>query len=186
MPNIDKFTYKAQDMPSKDPIADLRPTPADHIEAPIAQQKLYDLRREDYAAIFKSPKKAREVWRNVALAIALRPATKPTAEFDKNGNETFESQVQRYTYDTLAKDIDKLGNGDEPTEIEMILACQAVMARTNPSSFTAFVDRAGGKPIDESKVDAQVVNPYTELSDDELEMLIAYREQKAKVNEENK
>ena len=62
----------------------------------------------------------------------------------------------------------------------MILSCQAVMARTNPSAFTAFVDRAGGKPVDESKVDAQVTNPFSDLSDDELEMLIAYREQKSK------
>ena len=179
---MDKFTYKAE---GKSEIPqDLQPKASDHIEAPIAQQKLYNLRREDYAAIFKSPKKAREVWRNVALAIALRPAAKPVVQTDKNGDETFESRVQRYTYDTLANDIDKLGDPDAgPTEIEMILSCQAVMARTNPSAFTAFVDRAGGKPVDESKVDAQVTNPYTELTDDELEMLVAYRAKKAQDNE---
>ena len=179
---MDKFTYKAE---SKSEIPqDLQPKASDHIEAPIAQQKLYNLRREDYAAIFKSPKKAREVWRNVALAIALRPAAKPVVQTDKNGDETFESRVQRYTYDTLANDIDKLGDPNAgPTEIEMILSCQAVMARTNPSAFTAFVDRAGGKPVDESKVDAQVTNPYTELTDDELEMLVAYRAKKARDNE---
>lgn len=178
---MDKFTYKAE---GKSEIPqDLQPKASDHIEAPIAQQKLYNLRREDYASIFKSPKKAREVWRNVALAIALRPAAKPVVQTDKNGDETFESRVQRYTYDTLANDIDKLGDPNAgPTEIEMILSCQAVMARTNPSAFTAFVDRAGGKPVDESKVDAQVTNPYTELTDDELEMLVAYRTKKAQDN----
>ena len=180
---MDKFTYKTQGA-QDDKLKDLRPKESDHIEAPIAQQKLYNLRREDYASIFKSPKKAREVWRNVALAIALRPAAKPVVQTDKNGDETFESRVQRYTYDTLANDIDKLGDPDAgPTEIEMILSCQAVMARTNPSAFTAFVDRAGGKPVDESKVDAQVTNPYTELTDDELEMLVAYRAKKAQDNE---
>lgn len=179
---MDKFTYKAE---GKSEIPqDLQPKVSDHIEAPIAQQKLYNLRREDYASIFKSPKKAREVWRNVALAIALRPAAKPVVQTDKNGDETFESRVQRYTYDTLANDIDKLGDPNAgPTEIEMILSCQAVMARTNPSAFTAFVDRAGGKPVDESKVDAQVTNPYTELTDDELEMLVAYRAKKAQDKE---
>lgn len=178
---MDKFTYRASSDNTKDPVADLRPKESDKIDAPIAQQKLYNLRREDYAAIFKSPKKAREVWRNVALAIALRPASKPIVQFDKNGDETFESQVQRYTYDTLANDVDKLGNPDAgPTEIEMILSCQAIMARTNPSAFTAFVDRAGGKPVDESKVDAQVTNPFADLSDDELEMLAAYRASKQK------
>lgn len=179
---MDKFTYKAQDATNTDDkLKDLRPKQSDHIEAPVAQSKLYNLRREDYAAIFKSPKKAREVWRNVALAIALRPASKPIVQTDKNGDETFESQVQRYTYDTLANDVDKLGNPDAgPTEIEMILSCQAIMARTNPSAFTAFVDRAGGKPVDESKVDAQVTNPFADLSDDELEMLAAYRASKQK------
>ena len=178
---MDKFTYRASSDNVKDPVSDLRPKQSDKIDAPIAQQKLYDLRREDYAQIFKSPKKAREVWRNIALAVALRPAAKPIEQLDKNENETFESRVQRYTYDTLAKDIDKLGNPDAaPTEIEMILSCQAVLARTNPSAFVAFVDRAGGKPVDESKVDAQVTNPFSDLTDDELEMLIAYREQKSK------
>lgn len=179
---MDKFTYKAQDAkPIDDKLKDLRPKQSDHIEAPVAQSKLYNLRREDYAAIFKSPKKAREVWRNVALAVALRPACKPIVQLDKNENETFESQVQRYTYDTLAHDIDKLGDPNSgPTEIEMILSCQAIMARTNPTAFAAFVDRAGGKPVDESKIDAQVTNPFSDLTDDELEMLIAYREQKSK------
>ena len=176
---MDKFTYKAENNTKNEAIKDLLPKQSDVVDVKTAQQRLYDLRREDYAAIFKSPKKAREVWRNVALAIALRPASKPIEQVDKNGDETFESRVQRYTYDTLANDIDKLGNPDAgPTEIEMILSCQAVMARTNASSFTAFVDRAGGKPVDESKVDAQVSNPYTDLTDDELEMLIAYRKSK--------
>lgn len=176
---MDKFTYKAENNTKNEAIKDLLPKQSDVVDAKTAQQQLYNLRREDYAAIFKSPKKAREVWRNVALAIALRPASKPIEQVDKNGDETFESRVQRYTYDTLAHDIDKLGNPDAgPTEIEMILSCQAVMARTNASSFTAFVDRAGGKPVDESKVDAQVSNPYTDLTDDELEMLVAYRKSK--------
>ena len=79
---MDKFTYKAQGA-QDDKLKDLRPKQSDHVEAPIAQSKLYNLRREDYAAIFKSPKKAREVWRNIALAVALRPASKPIVQFAK-------------------------------------------------------------------------------------------------------
>ena len=177
---MDKFTYKAESS-TEDKIKDLRAKPTEFIDADVAQRSLYNLRRDDYAAIFKSPKKAREVWRNVALAVALRPAAKPITQLNKDGEETFESRVQKYTYDTLAQDIDKLGDPNgAPTEIEMILGCQAVIARTNPTAFAAFVDRAGGKPVDESKVDAKVANPYQELSDEELEMLVAFREQKAK------
>ena len=61
----------------------------------------------------------------------------------------------------------------------MILHCQKVKARTETSAAVFIRDTLGAKPIDESKVDAQLSNPYEQLTDEELEALQAMREKKA-------
>lgn len=190
---IDKYNYKSEEQPENKPVTydkvpkDLQPNPAGVcIPAELAQAAAKAVRAKEYEAVFNNPKIARKMWRNIGLAIAMRPATKPAVQLDKNDNETFESAVQRYTYDKLMKDVDNLLFGNEgPTEMEMIMACQAVIARTNPSAFAAFLDRTGGKPIDESKLDAQVTNPYETLSDEELEMIAEMRARKAAQQENN-
>ena len=54
-----------------------------------------------------------------------------------------------------------------------------VKARTDTSAAVFIRDTLGAKPIDESKVDAQLSNPYEQLTDEELEALQAMREKKA-------
>ena len=60
----------------------------------------------------------------------------------------------------------------------MILSCQAVKARYDTSAATFIRDTLGAKPIDETKLDAQVNNPYESLTDEELMMLQTMREKK--------
>ena len=61
------------------------------------------------------------------------------------------------------------------------MACQAHMARINAANFVAFRDTVGAKPVDESKIDHQINNPYEELTDEELEMILAAREAKEQI-----
>ena len=130
--------------------------------------------------LFSDPKFSRQAWKSVGIAIAMQPAVKPIQVLDKEGNETFNSQVESYSYNKLAKDIKSLQCEDrEPTELEMILHCQMVKARTDTSAAVFIRDTLGAKPIDESKVDAQLSNPYEQLTDEELEALQAMREKKA-------
>lgn len=130
--------------------------------------------------LFSDPKFSRQAWKSVGVAIAMQPAVKPIQTFDKEGNETFNSQVESYSYNKLAKDIKSLQQEDrEPTELEMILHCQMVKARTDTSAAVFIRDTLGAKPVDESKVDAQLSNPYEQLTDEELEVLQAMREKKA-------
>lgn len=130
--------------------------------------------------LFSDPKFSRQAWKSVGIAIAMQPAVKPIQVLDKDGNETFNSQVESYSYNKLAKDIKSLQCEDrEPTELEMILHCQMVKARTDTSAAVFIRDTLGAKPIDESKVDAQLSNPYEQLTDEELEALQAMREKKA-------
>ena len=129
--------------------------------------------------LFKDPRYIREVWRNVGNAILRNPAQKPCTKLDKNGDETLESAIQGYTYASLKRDLTQLGETDrEPTELEMILACQAVRARYDTSAAVFIRDTLGAKPVDESKVE-QTVNAFESLTDEELELLAAHRAQTA-------
>lgn len=133
--------------------------------------------------LFNDPKYIREVWRNVGNAILRNPATIPCKQLDRNGEETLESKVQAYTYQQLHSDLTTIGasageQGREPTELEMILACQAVRARYDTSAAVFIRDTLGAKPVDESKVE-QTVNAFESLTDEELELLAAHRAQSA-------
>lgn len=130
--------------------------------------------------LFADPKFARNAFRAIGSAIATRPAHRPVPRTDKEGNETFESLVERYTYENLAKDLKKITGIDDaaPTELEMIMHCQAQMARVNASNFVAWRDTVGAKPVDESKLDA-TINDFEQLSDEELELLAAHRHKQA-------
>ena len=130
--------------------------------------------------LFSDPKFSRQAWKAVGLSIAMQPAVKPIIVTDKDGNETANSQIENYSYSKLSKDIKSLGKEDrEPTELEMILYCQMVKARTDTGAAIFIRDTLGARPVDETKVEAQLSNPYETLTDEELEMLQKAREAKA-------
>lgn len=139
--------------------------------------------RREMANLLEDPKFMRKAWQAIGHSILRQPATKPVVQVDKDGNETRASEIERYTYDALAQDIKKLGGeGDrEPTELEMILGCQIAKARTDTQAAVFVRDTVGAKPVDESKLDATVTNPFEEMTDEELEQLAAIRAGKAKV-----
>jgi len=134
--------------------------------------------------LFADPKFSRQAWRSVGAAILQNPASKPVQVYDKDGNPTLQSEIESYSYTKLKKDIVELQKQDrEPTEIEMILQCQIVKARCDTSAATFVRDTLGAKPVDESKVDANISNPYESLSDEELEALAKMRADKETTND---
>lgn len=135
--------------------------------------------------LFADPKYCRQAWKAVGQAILMSPAVKPITQTDKDGNETFNSTLERYTYGALKRDIDELGKENrEPTELEMILSCQAIKARYDTSAAVFIRDTVGAKPVDETKLDAQVNNPYESLTDEELAILAAHRAKEQEKNDE--
>ena len=80
--------------------------------------------------VFSDPKYVRHAWKSVGQAILQNPAIKPVSQFDKDGNETLGSSIEKYSYNSLKRDLEKIGEANrEPTELEMILQCQIVKAR---------------------------------------------------------
>lgn len=134
---------------------------------------------KEMRSLFEDRKFARQAWKSLGQAMLLRPAQLPIVEYDKDGNPSLNSQIQDYTYSQLAKDVHSIVTGDDkPTEIEMILACQMVKARTDTAAAVFIRDTLGAKPVDESKIEAQVSNPYESLTDEELALLQEAREKK--------
>ena len=131
--------------------------------------------RKEMMNLFNDPRFSRKAWQAVGLALLQRPAIVTPVMYNKEGNETRDSLIECYSYDKLAADIEALGGGYKPIELEMILQCQMVHARHNPASAQFIRDTLGAKPIDESKSDVMVHNQYETLSDEELELLAARR-----------
>nr|DAQ10460.1 MAG TPA: hypothetical protein [Caudoviricetes sp.] len=131
--------------------------------------------------VFSDPRTQREAWRSLGVKLLNNPATKAPEQLDKDGNPTLASSIEQYTYRQLVNDIKRSEQPDrEPTEIEMILACQMVKARFDTQAAIFVRDTLGAKPVDESKMDATLsANQYEQLSDEELELLAAHRAQKA-------
>lgn len=130
--------------------------------------------------LFADPKYARQAWKSVGTAILASPAVAPVADID-----TLQGAIEDYSYKSLVADMDKLkaayarpGEIREPTEIEMIMRCQILRARFDTGAAVFVRDTLGAKPVDESKVEATVSNPYETMTDDELEALAAYRERR--------
>lgn len=131
--------------------------------------------------VFSDPRTQREAWRSLGIKLLNNPATKAPEQLDKDGNPTLASSIEQYTYRQLVNDIKRSEQPDrEPTEIEMILACQMVKARFDTQAAIFVRDTLGAKPVDESKMDATLsANQYEQLSDEELELLAAHRAKKA-------
>lgn len=120
--------------------------------------------------VFADPAYCREAWKSVGTAILLSPAIGCIGDID-----TREGSIERYTYDKLCRELKDIGR--KPTELEMIFHCQAARARFDTSAAVFVRDTVGAKPIDESKVTVGR-SQYEEMSDDELEALLRYRQQR--------
>lgn len=141
----------------------------------------YKRKEQEIKNLFADPKYVRQAWKSVGNAMLQNPAAEPVPLYDKDGNETFNSQLERYSYVQLSKDIQEIGKENrKPTELEMILQCQMIKARYDTSAAVFVRDTLGAKPVDESKVDATVNNPYESLSDEELELLAKHRDEQMK------
>lgn len=142
---------------------------------------------KEMQSLFADPKYYRQAWKAVGNAILQNPARRAPQQLDKDGNVTLQSEIEQYSWEKLSRDIKLISGEDrDPTELEMILQCQAMRARFDTSAAIFVRDTLGAKPVDESKVDAQISNPYEELTDEELELLAQHRAKQLPANTNEK
>lgn len=137
---------------------------------------------KEMKSLFADPKFFRAAWKSVGQAILQNPASRPVSYTDKDGNLTLAAEIESYSYNKLKQDLKSITDEKdrEPTELEMIMQCQIIRARYDTNAAIFVRDTLGAKPVDESKVDAQINNPYENMTDDELEALAKYREERDK------
>lgn len=151
----------------------------------MEQSKLNELQKrtretKELKSVFGDPKYARQAWRSIGAAILQSPCNKPVGQWDNAGNLTLGGSIEAYTYDKLKKDLQTLGDDDrDPTELEMIMGCQMIRARYDTSAAVFVRDTLGAKPVDESKFEGTVSNPFESLTDEELELIAEARNAKA-------
>lgn len=157
---------------------------------PQPQSNRWERERKEFESHFGDPRYCRQAWQSIGQMILARPASKPIPQLDKNGEETYDSLVESYSYRQLQEDYHALQSPlDErqaqdytPTNLEMILMCQAVRARSSVQSATFVRDTVGAKPVDESKQQV-TVDDYSTLTDEELALLVQYRQQQQTTND---
>ena len=146
--------------------------------------------QREFETLFKNPKHARTMWAQTVIDRYAKPAIEPIAIYDKDGNLTPTSQIERAVWNHLKNELEAMGQDRLPTEGEMMEACQQYYSRHNASSYVARRDSMGAKPIDETKQSVSVNNPLENLSDEELlvmqRALDAHREKQAKLTEGKK
>ena len=138
---------------------------------------------KEMKSLFADPKYYRQAWKAVGNALLQAPATKTFCQVDKDGNPTLASEIDQYSYLQLKADIARLAKDQgaeerEPTQLEMIMMCQMIRARYDTSAATFVRDTLGAKPIDESKQELSMSNPFEQLSDEELELIAQHRQAK--------
>lgn len=135
--------------------------------------------RKELENLFADPKYARRAWKAIGQAILLSPAVRPLDAPPDDPRMWRDATIEKLCFDSLSEDLHSLGTaGREVTELEMILHCQAMRARFDTSAAVFIRDTVGARPIDESKLDATIANPYESLSDEDLEALAASRAQR--------
>lgn len=130
----------------------------------------------EYKSMFTDERYAKKAWKTLIGASLQSDATPLPLFLDKNGKISPQSELDQMAYENVKKRLLSQNKTREPMQAELIVECAILRSRLDNNTFNVILDRTAGKVKDELTVTA---NQYEEMSDEELEMLAAYREQKA-------
>lgn len=142
----------------------------------------------ELTSLFQDPRFTRQAFQSVGAYLLSRPACRPITQLDENGEETADSRLESYTFDSLKRDLHTIAEATgeeerEPTELEMLLACQIRQARHSTQAAVFVRDSVGAAPIKQTQADITIDDDYSKLTDEEVDLLLEYRAKKS--NEEN-
>lgn len=129
----------------------------------------------EYKSLFTDERYAKRAWKEFIGSSLQSPGKALPTQYDKNDNPTRESDIDLMAYKNVKARLEADGVEREPMQAELIVEAAVIRARFQDSTFNVLLDRTAGKVKEEVTVNS---NPYEELSDDELEALLAYRESK--------
>lgn len=140
----------------------------------------------EFKSLYADERYAKKAWKEL-IGASLESAGKafPQTLDPKTGVPTFQSELDTMAYNNVKARLKSQGLDREPQQAELIVECNILRARFNDTTFNTLLERTAGKVKDEIVVNE---SQFEELTDEELEALVAFREQKAKEgkNEPNK
>lgn len=129
----------------------------------------------EYKSLFEDERYAKKAWKEF-IGKALQSSAAPLPTFlDKNGNVSPQSEIDIMAYQNVKRRLEAQGLDREPMQAEMMVENAILRARFDTTTLNMLLERTAGKVKEEINVNA---NQYENLSDEELEMLAMYREQK--------
>ena len=129
----------------------------------------------EYKSLFTDERFAKKAWKEL-IGKSLNGSAKALVLVDpKTGEKTFQSQLEEMAYNNVKARLTAEGLDREPQQAELIVECNILRARQTDSTFNILLDRTAGKVKDEINVNA---NNFEELSDEEIEALVAFRQSK--------
>ena len=129
----------------------------------------------EYDSLFKDERYAKKAWKEFFNS-SLQGPGKPLPEtVDKDGQPTFQSQLDDMAYKNVKARLEAQGLSREPMQAELIVENNVLRARFNDTTFNTVLDRTAGKVKEEVTVNS---SPFENLTDEELEALAAFRESK--------
>lgn len=137
----------------------------------------------EYKSLFTDERFAKKAWKEL-IGTSLQGSGKPlpTSYDPKTNQPTFQSQLDEMAYNNVKTRLKEAGIDRDPQQAELIVENNVLRARFSDTTFNTMLDRTMGKVKEELNVTA---NNFEELSDEEIEALVAFRQQKAK-EQENK
>lgn len=128
----------------------------------------------EYKSTFTDKRYAEKAFKAIINASLQSDAGPLPAMYDKQGNELPQSTLDRQAYENVKQRLLAQGIDREPQQAEMMIENAILRARFDNSTFNTMLERTMGKVKDELVVSA---NEYETMTDEELELLAAHREQ---------
>lgn len=134
----------------------------------------------EYISLFADERYAKKAWRQLIGDALKGPAKKlPTITDPKTEEPTLQSAIDSQAYENVKARLLEAGKTREPSQAEVIVESNIIRARFTDNTFNTILERTAGKVKDEVAINT---SPFEDLTDDELEALMAYRKSKEAVN----
>ena len=127
----------------------------------------------EYKSLFEDERYAKKAWKEF-IGKALQSSAAPLPTFlDKNGNVSPQTELDQMAYLNVKNRLLAEGKNREPMQAEMMVENAILRSRFDNNTLNLLLERTAGKVKEELNVSA---NQFESLSDEELELLAAFRE----------
>lgn len=131
--------------------------------------------QREFKSLFMDERYAKKAWRKfISESLESDAAVLPLFQ-DARGNTAPQSEIYDAAVKSIRERLKRQGIDREPMKAEVIVEANVIQAAFNNQAFTTILDRTAGKVKDEINVSSSA---YEDLTDDELQLLIKFRETK--------